>query len=244
MITIRLPFRRFPKAKICHQWLASRPRLVDAPKLAVYYDCTNTGPQAGFVRLAKRSLVVNVAPGAEAILSACKSRSRNDIRRTEREGVASEIERDMGHFLRFYADFATTKGLSPLDARHLGCYWDHLTVTKVVDQGRTITMHAWIVDEKSRRATLLHSCSQFRVAETSAERNAEGRINRFLYWDDFRRFAGLGISSADFGCYGDVSCLVEVNRFKSHFPVVETPCSTYVSWPMWTLSRLAGNVPG
>lgn len=244
MTTVKLPFRRFPALKIIHCWLADRPRLRDASKLAIYYDCARTISHPGFVRLAKRSLVVDVSSGAASVLASCKSRTRTEIRRAQREGALSETEPDMYRFSRFYDDFADTKGLSRLDQPHLRSYWEHLTVTKVAAHDRIVAMHAWIVSEKARRATLLYSCSQFRSALTAAERNAEARVNRFLYWDDLKRFSEMGISKADFGCFGEVGALVNVNRFKSNFPVSEVPCSTYVSWPMWMLGRVTGHVPG
>lgn len=218
--------------------MAEEPRVRDVFGLTAYYNCRSLEEHAGFVRFPKRVLEVNLAPGGEAILAACDESVRYKIRRAPREGVSSVLETDREAFAAFYDAFAGSKGIGALDRGHFNAYWRVATVTKAMHEGEALAMHAYMVDREASRATLMYSCSLYRNADDSKQRNFLGRASRFLYWDDMRRFAEEGIRWFDFGYFSDTAWINQVNEFKKGFPCEEKPASTYIALPLWLFRRI------
>ncbi len=223
--------------------MAERPKWNDAMRLTAYYNCRSQKPHLAFLRFPKRVLEVQLQVGPETLLSTCDESVRYKIRRAQREGVTSEIESDRDTFMSFYNVFADSKGLEELDSRQLSFYWPSLTVTKAMHLGAPLAMHAYMVDAKADRATLLYSCSHFRNAEDSKTRNFLGNASRFLYWDDMRRFSDLGIKTFDFGYFGNEDQISQVNQFKKGYPCEEKNVSTYISLPLYCFMRLTRKNP-
>jgi hypothetical protein len=238
MTTIRLPLRRLPFVRLVQQWLSESPRLIDAFGFTAYYNCRSSKRHAGFLRFSKWVLEVDLEPGAEAILAACGESARYKIRRAPREGVHSGVETDCETFTIFYNAFAETKELETLSSNLIRHYWPNITVTKAVHDGENLAMHAYLLDYASSRATLLYSCSHYRIMNDSKQRNFLARANRFLYWDDMRRFEARGLRWYDFGYFGDTAQIGQVNEFKKGYPCLEKPVSTYISLPLYILRRL------
>lgn len=236
--TIPLPFRRIPLVRFVHQWMAEKPRLVDALRLTAYYNCRSQEDHAGFLRFPKQVLEIDLAVGTDAVLAACDESVRYKIRRAPREGVTSDLETERDAFAAFYDAFAESKGISPLDRGHFNAYWRAATVTKAMHEGAPLAMHAYMVDLKASRATLMYSCSLYRNAEDSKQRNFLGRASLFLYWDDMRRFAEQGIRWFDFGYFSNTAWINQVNEFKKGFPCEEKPASTYIALPLWIFRRI------
>jgi hypothetical protein len=214
------------------------PRSIDAFGFTAYYNCRSSKRHAGFLRFSKCVLEVDLRPGAEAILAACGESSRYKIRRAPREGVHAALETDCETFTTFYNAFAEMKELVALNPCHLSHYWPSLTVTKAVHDGANLAMHAYLLDHASSRATLLYSCSHYRIMGDSKQRNFLARASRFLYWDDMRRFEACGLRWFDFGYFGDTTHIGQVNEFKKGYPCQEKSVSTYISLPLYLLRSL------
>lgn len=240
MRTISLPFRRFPSLIIRHHWLADRPSAGHAAGFHSYFNCDSAQDHLGLLRLPKRRLELRLEGNSEDLLAQCKSDTRYEIRRAMRDGIISNIESDEHFFSGYYSEFAKSKGLNDLDPFQLSAYWPFLTTTKAIFEDTVLAMHVWIIDQQAAMATMVYSCSLYRdIKENPAFSQLHGRANRFLHWDDFRRFGDIGVTRFDFGCFNDASTLENVNAFKSSFPVNERPCSYYMSYPLWMVNQLS-----
>lgn len=238
MLTVSLPMRRFPMVRVRHRWLARQPRWRDALSLAAYYNCRSHKSHPGFLRFPKRALEVDLRQGADHILTTCDESTRYKIRRAARDGIAINIEEDYDAFARYYDAFAASKGIGHMDKDYWRRYGPAATITSAVFEGETMAMHAYFVDSDVKRATLLYSCSLYRDASDSQQRSLQGRANRFLYWDDMRRFAEAGAEWYDFGYFSSTAWIEQVNEFKKGFPCIECATSTYISLPFWLFRRM------
>lgn len=230
--------RRFPMVRVHHRWLARSPHWRDVLGFVAYYNCRTDRRHPCFLRFPKRALEVDLRIGADAILNGCDESSRYKIRRAMRDGITTEIEPDHEAFARYYDAFATSKGIGHMVKDYWRRYGPAATITKAVYEGETLAMHAYFVDADVKRATLLYSCSLYRDVENSQLRNLMGRANRFLYWDDMRRFAEEGADWYDFGYFSSTAWIEQVNEFKKGFPCAEGPTTTYVSFPFWLFRKI------
>ena len=115
------------------------------------------------------------------------------------------------------------------------------------DGQEQVVMHSYIVDREASRARLLHSASLFRNVDDSKERNAIGRANRLLHFKAMMLFAEQGFDCYDFGGYAmdtEDRDLVSINRFKDEFGGELAEESSYLSYPMFLIKALRGNLSG
>lgn len=238
MIVISLPLRKFGWLSSNHIWLAGKPSIFNAARFSIYYSCDYNENVAGFRRFEKKALSIDLSKGAEHVLDECSTSLAYKVRRAQKEGVETFIETDMVKFRDFYNAFAVTAELPPLHDRYLAAYWPHMVVTCARGTNGTIAMHAYMRNSRSGRVSLLYSASMFRNETDSSVRNYLGRANRFLYWDDMRRFAAEGMKLYDFGYFGDDSGMAGVTNFKSEFPCFVRAVSTFVSLPLLALRTL------
>ena len=80
--------------------------------------------------------------------------------------------------------------------------------------GREVVYHAYVTDETHTR--LLISCSEFRVANKEM-RNAIGRANKYLRWEDMMFFKDLGVKKYDWGGVASFANPNGIDKFKMGF---------------------------
>jgi hypothetical protein len=238
MIIIKMPLRFGLRVK--NIWLADRPTPGSALGFSVYNDCLETKRCAGFVRVPKQALFIDLRNGTEAVHKAMDSDLRYNIRRAEREGGTVELEHDATAFADMYDAFAKSKeDFPPMHRGRLGLYWSHMVVTKAIREGVTLGMHGYFINKQTRRATLLWAATLFREATTSRERNVLARFNLWHFWKDIELAAGHGCDDYDFGYFGDTTQGLEsVNKFKMQFPCQLKSVSSYYSLPWFLWKRI------
>jgi len=237
MVTVNFKLRL--RLNLRHIWLAERPDPRSAFGLAAFYNCECQASRPGFLRVAKRKLVVDLSNGIDSVFADLGTDTRYKIRRAEREGVSLKIETDQSSFARFYDSFAISTNLPRIDAKHLETYWPNLTVTSAWSDGELVSSHAWMISSETRRASLLWAASKFREISNSQERNKLARANLYHYFEDMKHAQATGCMEYDFGYFGALSPRMEaVNRFKSQFPCKPREISTYYSWPLGILMAM------
>ena len=129
-------------------------------------------------------------------------------------------------FYSMYNQMYSEKGMS-------GIYVNHKEIEAYIEYGSLFLTCAY-VDEKpvvfhsyignDNRVRLLHSCSEFRNLD-NARRNAIGRANKYLHWEDMLYFKSLGTRAYDWGGVTSFENLNGIDKFKMAFG--GTPHSYY-----------------
>lgn len=152
-----------------------------------------------------------------------QKRTQSSIRQAYREDLEFMlITPDIANirdFCEFYNEFAVEKGRALLQTQRLEELAEAgmLRLSAAKRNGTVLVMHSHVYT--SRRARLLHSASHFRTAGQSSK-NAIGRANKWLHWQDVLYFKRLGLAEYDFGGWYEGSEDLErlsINRFKESF---------------------------
>ena len=159
---------------------------------------------------------IDLTQDMDAIFSAMKSNTRNEIRRAEREGCVMTYDYDYESFIPFYNAFSASKGLDEnIDIGRLDKY-DRTLITSVMKDGVVLTMHATVVNKAESVAMLLYSGSQ-RLTEGS-DRKLIGWANRYLHYKEFELFKGWGIERYEW----DGICLDPEQKEKYNIGLFKT----------------------
>jgi hypothetical protein len=175
------------------------------------------------------------------------------IRRAHtKDGVICESHRAVAPemldgFADIYSRFASIKGLPPLDRQFLDLLAKDgaLELSTARDTaGKGLAYHVYYCS--AERSCLLHGASLYQLQSDSAARNAMGRANRYLFWQDIMRHKERGLKVFDFGGWypGTTDhARLEINRFKEGYGgrvVREYDCEQITSARGWLLLTTAG----
>ncbi len=152
---------------------------------------------------------------------------KNEINRSKKENVevrfftSEELAENPAVIVAFnemYHAMYEAKGIGNqwLDKTFIDAYVrvGAYVVSVAYIEGEPAVYHSYVVDEENVR--LFQSCSDFR-AEDKEKRNAIGRANKYLHWEDMLFFKGKGVKRYD---WGGVMSLEEPNgidKFKMSF---------------------------
>ena len=169
------------------------------------------------------TLVQPLTEDVAQIFARIQKRTQTDIRRGDRECLnfmtPQPQKNAIQDFCDFYNDFAVAKKrplISP-EGLELLAEAGMLKLTAARKDGNVLVWHSYVFTE--RRARLLHSASHFRTSDHSLK-NAVGRANKWLHWQDISHFKELGLVKYDFGGWYEGSDDLEklqINRFKESF---------------------------
>ncbi len=198
------------------------------------------------------TILLDLRQSAEALLGAMSKSAVYKIRRAGardrvvcdcRGGAVSEA---LDEFENAFERFAAIKGLEPLDRPLLDqlAKDGFLEVSVARDAtGRPLVYHVYYRDR--RRSCLMHCVSLYQMLTESSARNALGRANRYLFWQDALRHKAEGLETLDFGGWypGQTDqALLDINRFKEEFGGVVTReynCRQIRSLKGWIVLRMA-----
>ena len=171
------------------------------------------------------TLCLDLACGADAILSKIHKETRYQIRRASKDNFACEYHSQPDaalaeEFFGFYDRFADIKNVPRVNRTRITAFRRHdvLDLSRVRGaDGRVLVWHAYL--RMRNCARLIHSASHFRVADKS-EAAMIGRANRYLHWMDILHCKQTGLGVYDFGGWyagqTDVEKL-KINHFKESF---------------------------
>ena len=175
----------------------------------------------------QESLVSMIGNGVEEIMQKFSSTSRNEIRRAEREGVqinfytSEDIDKNdavLKKMASLYTNMYAEKGMPGIELpiSELRAYAKSrcLLISVAAIDGAEVVFHSYVVCEN--KARLLHSCSEFRVAD-NAMRNAIGRSNKYLHFKDMEYLCSNGVDIYDWGGISSSSEPNGIDKFKMSF---------------------------
>ena len=174
------------------------------------------------------TLVNDLTETEEELMARFKKNTKYEIKRAAKEGSYAE-------FLSGAALLEKKEILARIDKAHAQMFADKgkkskreyptmlaaakanmLTVTVgYLPDGRECAYHVYIVGNGTAR--LLHSISVFREATTNEDRNAIGRLNRFLHYADMQHLKQGGYTVYDWGGYSEEEQLKSISDFKKAF---------------------------
>lgn len=153
----------------------------------------------------------------DVIVSRMKSNTRNEIRRAEREGCSFSLVESVTEFIPFYNSFCKDKGLNDFTSEARMGKYRNVLMTKVVHDDEVLAMHANILDDESKTALLLYSCS--RRLSDNVDRKLIGWGNRFLHYKDLEHLKGKGFECYDWSgvCTDPNDSRYSIGQFKLSF---------------------------
>jgi hypothetical protein len=208
--------------RIGESWFQEEPsRRVDIARY-IHLDRCIPGARCTSVH----TIVTDLMPDSDSLLAAMKPQTRTGIRRAARDGVRTNLwfspgDAVMHAFRRFFVNFARQKNLSLWNEERFCALRQNgmLTISNAVTpSGDALVWHSYV--HYGQTVLELHSASQFRSSQLSAERNAIGRANRYLHFHDMLAFKDLDFRVFAFGGWYAGSKDVEklrINKFKEGF---------------------------
>ena len=176
----------------------------------------------------RKTLVNDLNDDADKIIAKFKKNTKYEIRRAAKEGCYSQfiigndvcrhediLKRiDDAHTQMFTDKGKRSKSEFPVMIAAAKSNMLAVSIGFLAD-GRECAYHVYIVGNGNAR--LLHSISIFREVETNEDRNAIGRLNRFLYYDDMINLKKSGYQTYDWGGYSEEEQLKSISEFKAAF---------------------------
>lgn len=153
----------------------------------------------------------------EVLLDAMKSNTRNEIRRAIKEGCTFSLVESLDEFVPFYNSFCSSKGLADFTSKSRMLKYPKLLLTKALHNGQVLAMHANVLDEGSKVAFLLYSCSQ--RLDANVDKKLIGWGNRFLHYKDMEFMKDQGYTIYDWSgvCMDPENPKYSIGQFKLAF---------------------------
>ena len=242
MLTFKIPSRLGVWMSAKYRWMADKPLTKDAIGFTQYFHCHDTRDHAGFQREVKFTKMIDLRPAEDDIFKGFSKHTRRKIKQGANGGFQFEKDVPETELMDIYLVFARDNNLPELDKRVIEAYWPGVTVTKLSYNCRTLVMHSLMVDEKAKRACMLHDAAMFRQMPDIRHRNLIGHANRYLHFLDMMYLKERGIESLDLGGYAkdtEDEHLQHINEFKDGFGGELVEMSNYTSHPLLCYRKLS-----
>lgn len=187
-----------------HIWFEKFKEFDSLPNRVERYDEIvihgNPNPiQGDNIRCNKQeSLVTDLTLNKEILWRKLSSTIRNEINRSNKEGVESKIYdseqlrnnyKIIDSFVEMLEKMYVEKGMEGrhISKNELNGYINNkaLVISAALYGNLCLVYHSYVVDGCNCR--LLHSCSEFRNTDLELKKTI-GRANKFLHWEDFNYF--------------------------------------------------------
>lgn len=179
----------------------------------------------GCMPIPQETLISDLSLTEENLWGLTTKTVRNEINRSKRENTEIKIyegkeisDAILGEFNRIYHAMYEEKGMPghylPINELKVYAANDALVITTAIIDNRTVVYHSYITDKLHSR--FLHSCSEFRVAD-NAMKNAIGRANKYLHWNDWLYLKQIGVKEYDWGGISSYESPNGIDKFKMSF---------------------------
>ncbi len=232
--------KKFSFFKVNESWFTYKFRFWDIFSFSCYMHIKDEG-KIRIIGLRDISHTVenDLGPDAETILSNCSTTVRQEIRKSEKEGVVCMFKQDIETFVKFYNDFASAKNIALTSKRRIDEMGANFVVSFAYLGDELLVAHSYLIDKEIGIARLFHSASK-RFDETF-NRNMIGRANKLLTYKDILHFKEQGFKIYDFGGIAKNTTdksLAGINEFKLSFGGKEVECINYSSFGYNFLKKL------
>lgn len=177
------------------------------------------------IAIPQETLISDLSIAEENLWGLTTKTVRNEINRSKRENVGIKTYRGkeisetiLDEFNRMYHAMYEEKGMPghylPINELKAYAANDALVITTAIIGDSTVVYHSYITDKIHSR--FLHSCSEFRVAD-NAMKNAIGRANKYLHWNDWLYLKKMGVIEYDWGGIASYDNPNGIDKFKMSF---------------------------
>ena len=238
MVSIKFHKKHLKRTQI---FFAKRPKIKHVIGFYDYFQCESINNVLGFIRTNCYTKLIDLTQSPNELLGLFNSTTRNEIKRSFRDGSKFSIETNVDPFVDFYNKFARTNNLELISSSYLASFKNNLFISKGVHDDECLVMHANIMDQDLKRVRILLSVSHFRNVSDSKKRALIGRVNRFLHFKDMIFAKNLNMERYDIGGYAlnsENNILQGINKFKDGFGGELKRESNYTPCPIWILRKL------
>lgn len=232
--------KKFYFFKVKETWFHPSNSMLDLFRLRLYSHVKPDGQQPVGVKNVSHTVELSLEPAEEEIIANFRNTVKQEIRKSEKEGVVCTFEKDVETFIPFYNEFARAKNIYPTTGKMFERIGDNITLSFAKLNGEILAAHSYLIDRELGVARLFHSASR-RLDETY-DRNIVGRANKLLTARDISHFKSEGFKLMDFGGYTENTedkSMKGINEFKLSFGGTKVECVNYQSFPYFILQRIA-----
>lgn len=214
--------RKF-RVTVAESWYST---VTTAQGADIIHSLQITAPIPGAQTVEFKTIWIDLAKSQADILQEMNKTTRNEIRRTVRDDLRYDfwhidVKAHIAEFGEFYKRNAVVRS----DLRSVLRWTDLHACNGTLDlsrisqaDGKVLGWHVYYTDHQHAR--LRYSVSLSRTHDTAALHTLIGRANRYLHWEDIKRFKAGGFRVYDLGGWypGDSDIkLLRVNQFKAGF---------------------------
>jgi hypothetical protein len=172
-----------------------------------------------------KTIWIDLTKSEDELFAAVHRNTRNRIRRADRDNLRYDYwDSPSAEQRRLFCDFFEQNAIHSASARELHRWTaahagnGTLDMSRISDEeDRVLVWHAYYRDKQYARGKYSVSLSRDSNSEVRA---LIGRANRYLTWEDIKRFKKAGLSVYDLGGWyagRDDAKLLMVNRFKEEW---------------------------
>ena len=173
------------------RFFAKKTKFSDLFKAVTYTQYEGKTIPFWYKKIPVETSTLNLTLPTDALLSAMKSNTRNEIRRAEKENCLFEYNYDYKSFVPFYNEFCKSKGMEDKINEHTLEKYNRTLITMAKRGNTVLAMHATVINKEDKEAMLLYSCST--RLNTDVDKKLIGWSNRFLHYQEFMLFKKWGI---------------------------------------------------
>lgn len=176
---------------------------------------------------ANATLLSDLTETEDALLGRMNKNYRYEIRRAAKEGASAEFfdagalraePAVLSELEQTYMNFCDSLGNEALKKDYSRKKVDSYVENDCIlvsrgSLGNALVYHLYVTDGET--AVLCYSASDFRSAEV--DRNAAGRLNKFLHWEDMQRLRAQGVHVYDWGNVSSLTNYNGIDIFKAGF---------------------------
>ena len=235
--------KKFYFLKVKETWFKPSNSMLDLFRLRVYSHVRPTTKQPIGVKTISHTVELSLVPDEEQIIANFRNTVKQEIRKSEKEGVECSFEKDVESFIPFYNEFAKAKNIYPTTHKMFERIGDNIQLSFAKLNGEILAAHSYLVDKDLGVVRLFHSASR-RLDETY-DRNIVGRANKLLTARDISHFKKAGFQLMDFGGYTEGTndkSMMGINEFKLSFGGTKVECVNYQSFPYFFLQQVAARL--
>lgn len=211
-------------------WFAEKPFHLNRSALGLWLKALAVPPEELIPRSYKvvyraeqRTLITPLSEPEEELFARMNETTRRYIRRAAeilssdtgwRHICPGTVSRGQSSLVE---SFLSTKGLDPWVASHgilNNPLAPHLLASSLERNGVPMIVHVYVVDEEAGTAFLYWSAYG---GFTPEERDMQGRLNRWLHWQDILWFKNIGFEQYDWGGAGESPEVINITKFKQSF---------------------------
>ena len=194
------------------------------------------------LRKSFHTISINLLSKSDDLFASFEKNTRNEINRSEKEGIKFNTSSNINDGVIFYNKFAAYFGLNGTDTNRLEKL--NVYITKATLNDICLVKHIYIYDNSNKIIRLLYSGNNVENTDIF-DRKTIGWANRGLHWFDILDFKEKGFKEYDLGGIAVGNKLsnkvIGINKFKKSFGGQEVIFYNYYGY-LFLLANFLNNI--